>query len=531
MADSGLAPRLAALTEAVEACEGRLDESALADAKRVSQRATQRLELSGDHTVVALGGATGSGKSTLFNALTGTQLAQTGVRRPTTSTAMAAGWGSELPHKLLDWLDVPRRHLIPSGSSGLENLVLIDLPDHDSTEVSHRLTVDRLVPLVDMLVWVVDPQKYADAALHDTYLKPLAPYASSMVVVLNQADRLWGDELDRCLSDLRKLLDSEGLRATPILAVSALEGTNVKALRDLIASVVADKKAALVRTATDVRVAADGLAKALNAGKPRLKVGDGDRGALIAAMADMAGAGVVAESAEKSWRRKGTIATGWPFVAWLQALRPDPLRSLRITKGENDQTLGEVARTSIPPASASQKAAVDTALRTLVNHSSEGLPRGWADAIKTAARGNEKLVADKFDEAIATAGIGEAGHRTWWTIVTLFQWLLMIAVIGGVVWWLINPVLVLVGLPMLPGVSLRGVPVSWLLIIGGILGGLLLGLISRAFVDAGASRRARRVRELVTQRVGSVADTEIIAPIQAELDRYRRAVDAVKRAA
>ena len=46
----------------------------------------------------------------------------------------------------------------------LDGLVLLDLPDHDSTEVAHHLEVDRLVQLADLLVWVLDPQKYADAA-------------------------------------------------------------------------------------------------------------------------------------------------------------------------------------------------------------------------------------------------------------------------------------------------------------------------------------------------------------------------------
>lgn len=83
-----------------------------------------------------------------------------------------------------------RRHLIATGNEVLRDLVLLDLPDHDSTEVAHRLTVDRLVEQVDMMVWIVDPQKYADAALHDGYLRPLARHAAVMVVVLNQADRL-----------------------------------------------------------------------------------------------------------------------------------------------------------------------------------------------------------------------------------------------------------------------------------------------------------------------------------------------------
>ena len=72
----------------------------------------------------------------------------------------------------------------------LSGLVLLDLPDHDSTEVSHRAEVDRLVRLVDAFVWVLDPQKYADAVLHDEYLRPLAAHRDVMVVALNQSDRL-----------------------------------------------------------------------------------------------------------------------------------------------------------------------------------------------------------------------------------------------------------------------------------------------------------------------------------------------------
>jgi hypothetical protein len=58
------------------------------------------------------------------------------------------------------------------------------------------MEVDRLVQLVDMLIWVVDPQKYADAALHDRYLIPLAQHAGVMMIVLNQADRLAPEERD-----------------------------------------------------------------------------------------------------------------------------------------------------------------------------------------------------------------------------------------------------------------------------------------------------------------------------------------------
>ncbi len=63
--------RLAALAEAVELAEGRLPAEAVAAARGVTERAGIRRRLSVEHTVAALAGATGSGKSSLFNAMAG----------------------------------------------------------------------------------------------------------------------------------------------------------------------------------------------------------------------------------------------------------------------------------------------------------------------------------------------------------------------------------------------------------------------------------------------------------------------------
>src|ERR1700760_1893461 len=102
-----LSPRLEALAELVRigrvrqgqgAAQGLLAEarppgpeggsgfslSLLDDADAVLKRAGERLGLSSNHTVVALAGGTGSGKSTLFNALSGATFSPPGVTRPTT---------------------------------------------------------------------------------------------------------------------------------------------------------------------------------------------------------------------------------------------------------------------------------------------------------------------------------------------------------------------------------------------------------------------------------------------------------------
>lgn len=90
--DSGspLRPRLDALRELVGLSRARLDRAALAEAGRVLDEAAARQRLSSRHTVVAIAGASGSGKSALFNALAGAQLSETGLRRPTTSSPSPA---------------------------------------------------------------------------------------------------------------------------------------------------------------------------------------------------------------------------------------------------------------------------------------------------------------------------------------------------------------------------------------------------------------------------------------------------------
>jgi len=104
-----VAARLRALDRIVELGGGRLDDALLAPARELSRRAGERLRLSGTHTVVALAGATGSGKSSLFNALSGADISPVGVRRPTTSHAYACVWGVEGAAPLVEWLGVPRR--------------------------------------------------------------------------------------------------------------------------------------------------------------------------------------------------------------------------------------------------------------------------------------------------------------------------------------------------------------------------------------------------------------------------------------
>ena len=146
-------------------------ERLLLDSEALLGRAGERLRLSADHTVVVLAGGTGSGKSSLFNRLAGADFSPVGVVRPVTREAYACVWGMDGSAPLLDWLGVRDRNryarssALGEGERSLSGLLLLDLPDHDSVLSGESGSVNRLVSLADLMVWVLDPQKYADAAV------------------------------------------------------------------------------------------------------------------------------------------------------------------------------------------------------------------------------------------------------------------------------------------------------------------------------------------------------------------------------
>ena len=517
-----LTDRLAALRDAVEAADGYLPLTDLRAPRDLLGKAGARTAL-GDATVVALAGATGSGKSTLFNALAGAEVSPPGVRRPTTGTAHACVWGEDAT-RLLDWLGVPRRHVQTDPDPALDGLVLLDLPDHDSTAVQHRLEVDRLVELVDVLVWVLDPQKYADAAVHDRYLAPHAEHAGVLVVVLNQVDRLDPLAREACTGDLRALLDREGLRETPLLTLSARTGEGVPELRALLAARVRARRAASDRLAADVRQVASGLSSSCTgrAGEVR----DADRTALVRALSDAAGVPVVEAAVERSVRSAGVAATGWPVTRWVRGVRPDPLRRLHLS-GRGDERL----RTSLPPASGAQRAAVSDALRRVRDAAGRDLADGWRDSLRESLAEREPELADRLDRAVAGTELGVQRMPRWWSLTGLLQWLLLACALVGGLWLL---ALALIGFAqldeVLPLPEVSGVPMPTALLSGGLAAGALLAFVVRPFVRSTARRRARRAGDRLRDRVEQVARDQVLTPVEQTVRAHERWCRALARA-
>ena len=108
-AERDLSRRLDALAELARIGKARdglngVSSALISDSEDLLRRAGERLRLSGNHTVVALAGGTGSGKSTLFNTLSGATFSPPGVTRPTTRHVHACVWGMQgAGHCLTGW--------------------------------------------------------------------------------------------------------------------------------------------------------------------------------------------------------------------------------------------------------------------------------------------------------------------------------------------------------------------------------------------------------------------------------------------
>jgi GTP-binding protein EngB required for normal cell division len=535
---SDIGARVEALDEAVTAARGRLDAALLDRAAAVVDRATERLRLSADHTVVALGGATGSGKSSTFNALVGLELASTGVRRPTTSWATACTWGPNGAGELLEWLGIPPRHqvvrdsMLDTGREGkdLEGLVLLDLPDHDSTEVSHHLEVERLVRLADLLVWVLDPQKYADAAIHDRFLRPMAAHRDVMMIVLNHIDEVPVDRRASMMADLRRLLDQDGLAGVTLVATSAKDGTGIDELRSAIVARVKDKASTRARIATDIAQTAAELSQVSgHARTPKLT--DREQGDLRTAIADAAGVPIVVDAVHKAARIRARRATGWPVTSWLSKLRPDPLRRLHLDLGTNGRDLVARARTSIPDANQIQIARVESAVRDLSDRLSRDLARPWATALRRASTSGLPELQDRLDRAVGSVDLGVAKVPLWTRLVRGVQWVLLLAAVAGAVWLGALAVTSYLRLDEPATPELGGVAVPTVLLLGGVGLGLLLALLCRVLVGRSARKRARRAERRLREAVDQVAEELVIGPLGAELQAYQTTLDGLRQAA
>ncbi len=465
--------RLVAMRAALDACPTEVPASLAIPARASLDTVAERLALGVDHTVVALFGGTGSGKSSLFNALSSLQFADVGARRPTTSQAAACSWGDDAS-ALLTFLGVDQERRIRRESlldaadeDELAGLVLLDVPDYDSVTTEHALQVDRLVPLADILVWVLDPQKYADSALHDGYLSRLGARQEDMLILVNHIDELPASGQDHLLADVRALLVQDGLEDVTVLPVSAVRGDNLDRVRRLLIERVARESNAARTAAAELDAIAARLGSTV-ADAPVL-VEDAPRAEVVNALVQASGARAVEASVAASLSKAlpGALA------------RPEP-----------------PARSAV--------AAARTQWLTRVTH---GLPRAWARSVEEAVAGPDALGAQTAE---GVGSVALPSPRS--TPIDLAWWAGLLVLLGVVAW---------------AAITLMTGGVDSLLADGRVPAGVLLALAGCVVAGWAAwARRRRAAREaaayaqLVRRRVDAVVDRGLVSPAAGVLERH-----------
>ena len=492
------------------------------EARELLERVDQRMKLGEEHTVVAFAGSTGSGKSSLFNAVAGLEIARVGVRRPTTSKPTACVWGAG-GEEILDWLDVPVQSrswresaLDGDDETALHGLVLVDLPDHDSTAVEHRLESDRMVGLVDVVFWVVDPQKYADYSLHSGYLSSFAEHSTAMVFVLNQIDRIEPEDRDQAVQHFASLLAADGIENARVRPASAVTREGVNGLRAILAETVAAKRAVTERLLADVRTTNARVRAEI--GEPPQGVAD-IRGAqdLVSAMMDAAGVDAIAQTVHDDHLRRAYKRTAYPVLAWMQRTTADPLGS------RHGADRDDLVRAAAPEVTPAQRARVSLAAHELVDSAVSGMPSVWRNRVAREERSSAEALAENLDEAITAVPVPRT-QPGWWTAAGILQILFFLATCLGLV-WLILQILAILGIGFEAGPLLWGVPV--LLLVGGVVGSFLVSSWASRKRHEGARQASDDITERLLAAIRSTAESSFLEPITAVVDEHRRIHDGL----
>ena len=512
---------LARLVQIGSARGGRdgFDPDLLGEAAGLLGRAGERLRLSGAHTVVTLAGGTGSGKSSLFNALAGANFSPVGVIRPTTGEPHACVWGMAGSGPLLDWAGIQLRHryarasALGQGEDDLTGLVLLDLPDHDSVTAGASHEVDRLVGLADLMIWVVDPQKYADAAVHHRYLVRFGAHSAITTVLLNQSDLLSPEQCEECVADLRRLLDSEGLHDARVLATSATTGAGLGELRQALAEAVAARRAAGQRIEADV----DTLA-----GRFEVYAADGEAvvpetaaAALTDAFGRSAGIAAAGDALQHARESRAREYVGWP-VASLAGKLSGRDRLARTELGSIAGGLRSLAAGTVD----AQPAAIDNALTVFGSEAGLRLPLPWYRTVYSAARSRADAIPGALGSAIAAAMPDGGGVPAWWRLVRAWHWLLIAAAVACLGWLIAMAASDRTGL--LPWAAAAIVA---LLVLGWLTSSGCMNMVLLA-----AERERARAEQDMRSRVAEVARDLVLAPVQQELSEYDRFRGALRTA-
>ena len=194
--------------------------------------------------IVVFAGPTGAGKSTLLNSVTGAAHTLAGPLRPTTKDPLVLSSETRADeYRQIGGVDCD---VVTGRAPILEELILVDTPDIDSTSVEHRAMAETMIDNADVVVYVSSALRYADLVPWEV----LRRAHSRGIPVIQVMNRIRGSSRG-ALADYSSRLDAEGL-GSEIVGVQehhigpgaqTLPPAAIQELRDRLVSVVEARRA------------------------------------------------------------------------------------------------------------------------------------------------------------------------------------------------------------------------------------------------------------------------------------------------
>ncbi|MEJ6012775.1 dynamin family protein [Corynebacterium sp. H127] len=258
------------LSDTTFVLEPSAQETAQALVHQVDDYVLPRLTNIDAPLLAVIGGSTGSGKSTLVNAVVGSQVSVSGAIRPTTRQPVLvanpedAEWfaaGQVLP-------GLAREHGAAAANPTATSLrtvttetlrpglALLDAPDFDSIDDKNRALASQLLAAADLWIFVTTPARYADQLVWN-FLHDAASRNIEVIVVLNRVDE---EAMRTVPEDLRRMMLDAQLGDSKLITVPYVEHLSgllaldlVAPLRDHLAQLAADSVARRAMAAKTVQ--------------------------------------------------------------------------------------------------------------------------------------------------------------------------------------------------------------------------------------------------------------------------------------
>ena len=522
-----IAQCLEALDEAIAAATALGIGTAAAAAVRETAR--ERARFPGDAYVIALVGGTGVGKSSLLNALAGEHVSAASARRPTTSDAVAwvpADKRGELA-ELIAWLGVGHVREHPAGELG--DVAILDLPDVDSIAAEHRAKVDAVLPRVDAVAWVVDPEKYGDD-IDAAYLRTWGPRIARQIVLVNRADLLSAADATRVRDDISARLQREGLPRTKVLLTRARDGASgVEEFRRWLGDEADAKRVVTGRLAASAQDAGTELAR-------QAGVADGSVTPLV-------------DTARRE-RAMNEVARATLAVIDIRGLEAQAVGATRLAaRPRGAGPLGHLtsaiyrltgrARVSADPADYLRRwrtrgalAPAIEPLRELLQTALPSVPAALRARVAelSAPAAVEKRLAEAVDRTVVIeAAEFRVPTSAVWSLIGFGQWIVTALLIFAALWFgslfvIHQPATGSFDLPIV-----GPVPSPVVLLAGVLLAGYILALLLRLHAGWLGRRWARKVSAVITRDVNTRTREAILVPLD-ELDAARAQLGRAARA-